>query len=34
MAKKSSIAKQKRREQTVARHWEKRQALKKIIKKL
>lgn len=32
MAKKSSIAKQKHREKIVARHWDKRQELKKIIK--
>lgn len=29
MAKTSSVAKQKRREETVKRHWDKRQALKK-----
>lgn len=32
MAKKSSIAKQKHREKKVARYWNKRQELKKIIK--
>jgi small subunit ribosomal protein S14 len=34
MAKKSSIAKQKRREKIVASRWEQRQALKKTIKDL
>ena len=32
MAKKSAIAKQKRREELVKRNWDKRQALKKTIK--
>lgn len=34
MAKKSSIAKQKRREKKVASRWEQRQSLKKIIKNI